>query len=228
MTARSFSRSALALAFGGGLAALGASTSGCGPEAPAASAPPGWTQPADGVKGVSSGSSVEKLFPLVDGNTYSYETVTLDDRASSTPGILVARVHRASPTSGELRLPRETRHIEYAADGVVALGQNGARGYVLQAPLAVGKQWLSERGGMTRVTAVDVKVTVPAGTYSGCVTTEELRNGDAPMILNTTYCPDIGITVLSAEAGGKVERATLKTYGPPVDIGPDGMNLTTQ
>lgn len=200
---------------------------GCG-GAPEAPTQPGWSRAPDGVKGVSSGSTAERFFPLVDGNAYHYETVTLGDEAVSSGGLLMARVHRSSATSGELRLPTSTRRIEYASDGVVSVGATGERTYVLKEPLARGNAWPGEHGGQTRITATDVSLTVPAGTYAGCVTTEELRGGDAPMRVTTTYCPDVGIVSLEAQAGARVERASLRQYGPPVDIGPEGVTRTTE
>ena len=199
---------------------------GCG--APAeVSAGAGWSQKPDGQQGVTSGSAAERFFPLVDGNAYHYETITLGDEAVSAGGILMARAHRSSPTTGELRLPSGTRHIEYASDGVVSTSAAGVRTYVLKVPLALGSVWPGEHGGQTRITAVDVALTVPAGSYRGCVTTEELRGGDSPMRVTTTYCPDVGIVALEAQAGSRVERASLKQYGPPVDIGPEGVTRTT-
>ncbi len=200
---------------------------GCGaaPETPVA---PGWSRQPDGLKGVTSGSAAERFFPLVDGNAYHYETISLGDEAKSSGGMLMARVHRSSPTSGELRLPSGTRHIEYANDGVVSVSTTGGRTYVLKVPLVASSIWPGEHGGQTRITAVDVAVTVPAGSYSGCLTTEELRGGDSPMRVTTTYCPDIGIVALEAQAGSQVERASLKQYGPPVDIGPDSVTHTTE
>ncbi len=200
---------------------------GCGaaPETPVA---PDWSRQPDGLKGATSGSAAERFFPLVDGNAYHYETVSLGDEAKTSGGMLMARVHRSSPTSGELRLPSGTRHIEYANDGVVSMSATGGRTYVLKVPLFVSSTWPGEHGGLTRISAVDVAVTVPAGSYSGCLTTEELRGGDSPMRVTTTYCPDIGIVALEAQAGSRVERASLKQYGPPVDIGPNGVTHTTE
>jgi hypothetical protein len=42
----------------------------------------------------------------------------------------------------------------------------------------------------------------------------------------TTFCPDVGIVLLEAASGAAIERAELKSYGPPVEIGPDGLSVT--
>jgi hypothetical protein len=69
-------------------------------------------------------------------------------------------------------------------------------------------------------------VSVPAGSFQGCVTTQEERLGDAPIKMVTTYCPEVGIVTLEAQAGSRVERASLKQFGPPVDLGPEGVTRT--
>jgi hypothetical protein len=183
--------------------------------------------PSAGVTNVSSGSALERFFPLVDGTLYNYTTEVFSDAPTSGQGLLVARVHRESPTKGELRLPTATRHIEYAPDGVVSIGSTGQRSYVLQSPLAVGKTWSAEGGAQVKVTEMDIPVTVPAGTFQGCVRTQEEHFGDAPRKMITTYCPDVGIVMLEAQSGSRVERASLKQFGPPVDLGPEGVTHTT-
>jgi hypothetical protein len=202
---------------------LAAIAAGCGGAGETPAPAPGWNRAPDGAKGVSSGSEAERFFPLVDGNAYHYETVALGDEAVSQGGLLMTRVHRSGPTTGELRMPSGTRRIEYVPDGVVSTSKTGERTYVLKMPLSQGNAWPGEHGGQTRITAVGVSITVPAGNYTGCISTEELRGGDAPMRVTTTYCPDVGIVSLEAQGGARVERAQLKQYGPPVDLGPEGL-----
>jgi hypothetical protein len=192
---------------------------GCGAGAPADTA---WTAPSRGVKGASSGSDVERFFPLVDGNVYHY--VTLDD--DNAQGLLVARVFRADAAHGELQFPSGARRFEYVRDGVQlqATGGRLADGaFVLKGPLEIGSSWRGEHGGQTKIVGIDVEAVVPAGRYGGCVQTVEERGGDNPAKWATTFCPLVGIVILEAAGGGRFERAELKSYGPPVAIGPDGL-----
>jgi hypothetical protein len=110
-------------------------------------------------------------------------------------GMLIARVFRADPRHGELRFPRGTKQFEFATDGIVLAGASG--GYVLKAPLAVGTSWRGEHGGQSRILKVDAAVDPPAGHYDGCVH-------------------------LEVATGANYERASLKSYAPPMRMKADG------
>ncbi len=180
-----------------------------------------WTGPPQGQKDVRSGSEVERFFPLVDGNVYHY--VTLDEMNGE--GLLVARVLRVDAARGELQFPAGARRFEYTPEGVRLVSGGGRldEAFVLKRPIEVGSSWRGEHGGQTRIIAVGAAVDVPAGHFDGCVQTLEERGGDRPTKYATTFCPDVGVVVLEAAAGANFERAELKTYGPPVAIGPDGL-----
>jgi hypothetical protein len=120
-------------------------------------------------------------------------------------------------------MPSGTRQFRYAADGVQLELASGSTVYVLKMPLALGTQWRGERGGTVEIVEVGASVTVPAGSYSDCVKTVESRAGDRPLSVSTVYCPGIGIVLLEAASGAQMERAALASYGPPVDLGPDGV-----
>jgi hypothetical protein len=57
------------------------------------------------------------------------------------------------------------------------------------------------------------------------VTIEE-RGGDVRATYTTTFCPDVGIVLLEVDAGMQSERAELRSYGPPVFIGPPGTSMS--
>lgn len=202
---------------------------GCDPAAPphagtgpGAAAPPtgaSWSAPPPGAQGASSGSPIERFFPLIDGHVYQY--VTMNDAGER--GLIVARVRRASAAQGELRLPSGTKRFAYTSQGVI-LKESGK--FVLGDSLAVGASWPGEHGGVTRVVALPVTVEVPAGSFSGCVQTLEERLGDRPVRYLSTYCPDVGLVALEASGGASYEKAELRSYGPPVQIGPDGLTRT--
>jgi len=168
---------------------------------------------------VSSGLEAERLFPLRDGYVYSYVVET----AEGSGGVVNIRASRRDATSGVLQMPTGPRAFVYAADGVVIGDTDGV--YFLKWPLEVGRQWRGERGAMVSIVEVSSTVTVPAGTYQGCVKTTERRGGDRPLQIDTTVCPDVGIVVLQAASGDAFERLDLKSYGPPVDLGPDGVRV---
>lgn len=192
---------------------------GCGPE-PAPTVPiASSTAPT-----VSSGSPLERYFPLVEGNIYSYDVDTLSDHPST--GALSAAVSRTGPTAGTFRIGATTRRIQYESDGIVATEPNGDRAYLLKAPLTEGTSWLGAGGGEIRIVDAHATAAVAAGTFVECVVTEEKRAGDFPKNVTTTYCPDVGLVELSIKAPGSVQKATLKQFGPPVNIGPEGVTHT--
>lgn len=173
----------------------------------------GPTQPA-----ARSGTPLERLFPLVDRAVYQYAV-----ESDEGQDILLARVSRHGPTTGSLQLPGGIKEFEYVPDGVKLLSREWGPVYVLKQPLELHNRWRGEHGGTVEVVRVDAVVNVPAGRYEGCVQTLEQRGGDRPIKVATTFCPDVGIVVLEAASGAALERAELKSYGPPVDLGPDGV-----
>ncbi len=192
---------------------IGLLANGCAP--PPAAPPP--AQPAP--QPFTSGTPAERWFPLVQGHIYQYATRQGDD---PNEGLLVVTARRGAATSGALQLPNKTRSFQYGADGVRLLGA-GSQPYVLKMPLAVGTRWRGEHGGEVSITAVGASVQVPAGPFQDCITTREARGGDVPLTVTTTFCPEVGIVLLDAASGGQSERAALRSYGPPVNLGPDGV-----
>ncbi|MDC3954528.1 hypothetical protein [Polyangium jinanense] len=196
----------------------GLALAACGSSAPEPR--PSFTTPGEGMVDASSGMPIERYFPLVHGNLWHYETTSDDGER----GLLLVRARRTSAIEGELVTPTGARRVAFTSEGVALLGRSV---YVLRAPIAVGMSWTGEHGGWTRIEAVGQSVTVPAGRFDGCVVTVEERGGDVPIRYTTTFCPDVGITVLDVEARMGHERAELRSYGPPVNIGPEGTSFTT-
>jgi hypothetical protein len=187
----------------------------CDPEpAPPVTPQPGAPTPTPAATPTGEAS---KYFPLQSGHIYQYVT-----ESDGGQGVMMTRVTRADGKSGDLQGPRGTKTFEYVTDGVV-LTTGGAPIYVLKLPLAVGTKWRGQGGSSVEIVEVGATVTVPAGTYQQCIKTVEQRGGDQPMRVATTYCPDTGIVELEAASGAAMERAVLKSYGPPVDLGPDGL-----
>jgi hypothetical protein len=168
----------------------------------------------------ASGTELEVFFPLVDGHIYTYATESDDDA-----GRLVVRARRSGADRGALVTGSTVREFAYAADGVVLERPGAAPVHVLKSPLAPGAQWRGEHGGTVSIAEVGARVTVPAGTFQNCVKTVELRGGDRPMQVATTFCPEVGIVLLEASSGEQLERASLESYGPPIDIGPGGVKV---
>jgi hypothetical protein len=199
-------------------ASCGASASGSGPDLafdPALSSAPATASAAP----ILSGFPIERFFPIVDGHIYSYETMS----EAGDKGVLITRAARVSPRAGELRSGTSARRFSYTEEGVLS---DATGAFILKEPLAVGASWRGEHGGVTRITSIDKAALVPAGRFTGCVETVEERRGDRPVRYATTFCPGVGVVALEAEAGAALERAELKSYAPPVTLGPDGVTRT--
>lgn len=189
----------------------------CGP---ASGTQPAWLAPADGAKrDLASGTALERYFPLVDGMLYHYVT----ENEMGEPGLLIARAGRTSERGGQLHFPTGSKRFEYVPDGVTVL-VDGSPTYVLKQPLAVGTTWRGEHGGTTRVLSITASVEVPQGHFEGCVQTLEERLGDRPVKYATTFCPGVGVVMLEAASGASLERASLKSYAAPIDVGLDGVD----
>jgi hypothetical protein len=95
-------------------------------------------------------------------------------------------------------------------------GQDGARaGVFMPAEPSVGDEFEQERApgvaeDRSRVVAVDVRVTVPAGTFEGCIETEDVDPiGDATE--HKFYCPDVGLVREAFPAGGSLDLIEFET-----------------
>ena len=181
-------------------------------------APPAWLGATDHAKKeFASGTALERYFPLVDGMIYHYVT----ENEVGEQGLLVARAGRTSEAGGQLRFPTGSKRFEYVADGITVLAE-GSPAYVLKLPLTAGATWRGEHGGTTKILSVAASADVPSGHFDGCVQTLEERLGDHPVKYATTFCPGVGVILLEAASGASLERAALKSYAVPLEIGPDG------
>lgn len=185
--------------------------------------PSGWQADSNGLKGASSGTEAEKLFPIVDGHIYHYRTESFGAGPAVETGMLMIKMHRSSASAGELRRPAGPQRFTFTPAGIATTTKGGAPAFLLKLPISPDVRWLGPHGGQTHVAGTGITATTQAGTFSGCVTTVEERGGDAPLRVSTTLCPDVGIASLEVQSGGAVERAELVYFGPPVDLGPEGL-----
>lgn len=176
--------------------------------------------PAAPLRALSSGTPLERFLPLVGGHVYQYAI----DTEIGARGLLPVKIERVDERHGAWLLPGGGNVFEYRDDGIVTDGDQGPT-YVLKAPLAVGKRWPGGRRSTIEVKQMDRTVRVPAGEWSGCIVTEEVRGGDVPLRITATFCPEVGMVERRVVSGDKEERLTLKSFGPPVELGPDGLRV---
>jgi hypothetical protein len=187
-----------------------------GPATPSSSSK--FFTPPTGESGVSSETNFERYFPLVDGNLFQYAT----ENALRERGILIARVHRTDATHGELVYPTGKKRFSYSREGVRI---EPAGNFLIAGPLVAGASFRGQNGGRAVIEAVAVVMDVRAGSYQGCVRVVETRGGDSPARYTTTFCPDVGVVAIEAQAGPRFERAELVSSGPPVNLEADGVTF---
>ena len=209
----SMRRALLVIAGLSGLVVLAACSGATG----ATTEPPAWLAASNGKATFTSGTPLERFFPLVDGMIYHY----LTENEMGEPGLLIARAGRTSDRGGQLLFPTGSKRFEYARDGITVT-VDGTAAYVLKQPLTVGATWRGEHGGTTRVLSTTAIVDVPQGHYDSCVQTLEERGGDRPVKYATTFCPGVGVVLLEAASGASLERASLKSYAAPIEVGLEG------
>lgn len=203
-------------------AALFVIAAACTPAADSATPAPSWQQTDAGLSGASSGSEIERYFPLKDGTLYQYRTEKIREGPVAS-GVLMVKVHRSTSIKGELLKPSGTQAFEFTSLGIATQTKTGAPAFLLKLPLDQANTWLGPHGGKTHIQALNVEAVTKAGEFKGCVKTLEERGGDAPLRIATTLCPDVGIVILEVQSGAEVERAELTYFGPPIEIGPDGV-----
>jgi hypothetical protein len=163
-------------------------------------------------------SGVEEFFPLGDGYVYTYETLDEDGRAED---MMLLRVRRSDPGRAELHTASGVRELVVTADSI----RRSPGGFVLLAPLDKGAQWDGDNGGITRVHDVNVKLTVPAGTFDACIQTVEEISGATRGRITSVYCPAVGLARMTVEQWERGERNSkrfdLRSYGPPVNLDAD-------
>jgi len=161
-------------------------------------------------------TGIARYLPLEDGTVFAYETSTLP---SGDGGLLVLEVRRRTADSAELVVAGRARRLVLTPDAIAHAGG----GFLLREPLAPGAEWQGDFGHV-RVTRVETSVTVPAGTFAGCVeTVEALATREGAKRTTTAFCPGVGIALreTDVEQSGEhqSERIALKRFGKKFDAG---------
>ncbi|MCA9630894.1 MAG: hypothetical protein KC766_24680 [Myxococcales bacterium] len=185
--------------------ALGLLVAACGDSEPPPSAPP---------KASIAETAVARFLPLPNDFVYTYDTYSDGRRI----GNLWIQVDHVRDQRVDLKVGSRVTHLELASDGVRDIGG----GWVLKAPLQVGAEFPG-KNGRVRITRTDVPIETPAGSFRGCLETQEDAGGaEAQSRVTTLYCPDVGIVrldIMTQEGNELVEeRAVLRSFAKRVDI----------
>jgi hypothetical protein len=167
---------------------------------------------------------VERYMPLEDRTVYTYDTHSENQNAT---GLLIVQISRPRPGRADLHMGSRIERLEIHPDAIAFV----EGGFLLKLPLVVGASWRSKSGTVS-VVAADEDVTVPAGSFTGCVRTrEEERTPTASKAVTSVYCPHVGLVSVDAEGVSDTEHdretAILKSFGPRVDLTSEDVTTTT-
>jgi len=162
----------------------------------------------------AAATGLARYLPLEDGTVFAYETSTVPE---TERGLLVLEVRRPRPGVAELVVAGRARRLSVGEHEIA----HASGGFLLREPLSVGAGWHGDFGHV-HVTRVDIKVTVGAGTFTGCVeTVEELATREGEKRTTTAFCPGVGIALRETEAEQgaeqQSERIALKSFGKKFD-----------
>jgi len=168
-------------------------------------------------------SEAVTFMPLEHDTVFSYDTQT----DAGEKGILVLQVSRPRGERVDLKVGSHVERLQIDSLGIAYV----QGGYLLKSPLTAGATWRS-KAGTVRVDAVDQAVTVPAGTFKGCLrTVEESRDPTASKVVRSVYCPHVGLVSLDVEgtsdSGYEHQVVSLRSFGPRVDLGSPGVTTTS-
>lgn len=155
-----------------------------------------------------------RYLPLEDGTVFSYATTI---EPSGERGLLVLEIRRPRPELAELVVAGRAQRLSVTAGAVAHV----AGGFLLREPVAAGSTFRGDFG-LVRVTGIDQTVTVPAGTFAGCIeTVEEATSNEGFKRTKTAFCPGVGITLRETDAEQEgthaTERIALKSWGKRFD-----------
>ena len=153
---------------------------------------------------------VSRYLPLEHETVYSYDTRV---EPTGERGLLVLEVRRRRPELAELVVAGRAQRINVSTTSIELV----TGGALLRAPLTEGATWRGDFGRV-RITSLSRSVTVPAGTFQGCLeTVEEMTSAEGTKRTTTTYCPAVGIAARETEVeqGGQqaTERIELRSFG---------------
>jgi hypothetical protein len=144
----------------------------------------------------------------------AYET---EDETTGGRGLVVLRVRRPRPGLVELDDGGSVQRLYVEGSDL----RHATGGYLLRGPLQQGATFRG-RFGQVMITRTNVTVKVPAGSFTGCLETEEATPAKDKRA-TTVFCPDVGMVTLVVEGNTGLDvttvRFVLRSFGPAVDLG---------
>ena len=172
--------------------------------------------------GDAGGPDIEDFFTMGPGSTYEYSIYGSDDRSTiETSGTLTTSCLGYAEHAGHEALQvreyyelefdngdstwsseySDTNYYRVSGDQLLAyLSSSEDAVIMLQEPLTAGATW-TDGGTLIEIASADTTVTVPAGSFPGCLAVGE--SGEVPAMY---WSPDVGFCVLMYAVGDDWER----------------------
>lgn len=150
----------------------------------------------------------DQLYPLAEGNAWSYDVDTGDgDTVLAVARVAAVRGRAVEVLSGG----GEVLRYERRADGIYRPHRGG---YLLKAPIAEGNQWDSGAGVTAKIVKIAPLTRTTAGDFEGCVEVAESGFASGQRVL-TIYCPGVGpvLVVSEMDIRGRTLRVVARLRG---------------
>jgi len=128
--------------------------------------------------------SPSSLYPLREGSAWSYDV----DAGDGQRVLATSRVLRIANGLVEVQSGQGVQRYLLTPEGIK---RPAGDAYLLRAPIAAGQVWPAGPSTEARVSAVEQRVTTPAGEFEACVVVDE-QNTESGQHITTTYCPGVG------------------------------------
>ncbi len=156
-------------------------------------------------------SPTGRLFPLDEGMTWTFRLETADGQTMD----LITRVDHVHEGVAHLTSGMTSYAYELREDGIFRPSMDA---YLIKEPIREGSSWAGIHGGTVTVLASDETVSVPAGTFEGCVRVEEAVEEMGQSQIHT-FCPGVGPVRLEQFVSGRsIARGELIAHGPTVEL----------
>lgn len=126
-----------------------------------------------------------RLFPMLADSAWAYDVDTGDgDNVLAVTRVVSVTGHQVEVATGN---DVATRY-ELREDGIVRVS-SGA--YLIRQPIQTGASWPSGGDKIATISAINVAIQTPSGSYNDCVAIDEVGS-ESGLNIRTVYCPDVG------------------------------------
>ncbi len=154
-----------------------------------------------------------RLFPMGEGYSWAFRNDPGGGLPVQTSVLRVTSV-RGTQAQIESLATGDARTYDLREDGLFWVDANL---YLIHTPIRVGTSWPSSNARTATITEADVAVDVPTGHFDHCIVVTE-EGGTSGLTVRTTYCPDVGPTIVATHqtlqlvAAGTSTRSELQAY----------------